>query len=142
MSSDQQNPQMDQQQLQEWVRAQFQKANKFLAENGVLFDAVITEDSRYLAPYLALWKIKAQDKSMYWVMAGDLPTDFMAYGNASTARDALRHFSMSWQVKAENIRRTAADDKTQLAFAQLLEARAENLYTMSQQDSLWENNAG
>ena len=26
-----------------WVREQFQKANKFLAENGVLFDSVITE---------------------------------------------------------------------------------------------------
>ena len=36
-----------------WVREQFQKANKFLAENGVLFDSVVTEESRYLIPYLA-----------------------------------------------------------------------------------------
>jgi len=37
-----------------WVREQFQKANKFLAENGVLFDSVITEESRYLMPRYGL----------------------------------------------------------------------------------------
>ena len=55
-----------------WVREQFQKANKFLAENGVLFDSVITEESRYLMPYLAVWKIRAMDSKRYWVISGAL----------------------------------------------------------------------
>ena len=53
-----------------WVREQFQKANKFLAENGVLFESVVTEESRYLIPYLAVWKIKAMDSKRYWVISG------------------------------------------------------------------------
>lgn len=47
----------DQEQLAQWVREQFQKANKHLAENGVLFESVVIEDSRYLAPMVAVWKI-------------------------------------------------------------------------------------
>ncbi|MFT4807348.1 MAG: hypothetical protein ACI9LX_000665 [Paraglaciecola sp.] len=34
-------------QISEWVREQFQRANKHLAEKGVLFESVVTEESRY-----------------------------------------------------------------------------------------------
>ena len=85
-----------------WVREQFQKANKFLAENGVLFDSVITEESRYLMPYLAVWKIRAMDSKRYWVISGDLPSDYTSVDNAKDAKDVLRHFAMHWQLKAES----------------------------------------
>ena len=74
-----------------WVREQFQKANKFLAENGVLFESVVTEESRYLIPYLAVWKIKAMDSKRYWVISGDLPSDYTSVDNAKDAKEALRH---------------------------------------------------
>jgi len=86
-----------------WVREQFQKANKFLAENGVLFDSVVTEESRYLIPYLAVWKIKSMDSKRYWVISGDLPSDYTSVDNAKDAKEALRHFAMHWQLKAENL---------------------------------------
>ena len=58
MTEQAQQPQLTQAQQAEWARIQFQKANKHLAENGVLFESVVTDESRYLAPYLAVWKIK------------------------------------------------------------------------------------
>ena len=120
-----------------WVREQFQKANKFLAENGVLFDSVITEESRYLMPYLAVWKIRAMDSKRYWVISGDLPSDYTSVDNAKDAKDVLRHFAMHWQLKAENLINAKDADKTQKEFGALLINRAENLFAMQNTPDLW-----
>ncbi len=127
----------NQQQLGEWVRQQFQRANKHLAENGVLFDSVKTEESRYLAPYVAVWKIVAQDKKPYWVISGDVPVDYTLGANAPSAREALRHFSLNWQLQAENIFSTGTQDKTQVDFANLLVHRANHLYTIFEDNTFW-----
>tara|TARA_X000001036_G_scaffold427692_1_gene456621 strand:- start:396 stop:824 length:429 start_codon:yes stop_codon:yes gene_type:complete len=120
-----------------WVREQFQKANKFLAENGVLFESVVTEESRYLIPYLAVWKIKAMDSKRYWVISGDLPSDYTSVDNAKDAKEALRHFAMHWQLKAENLINAKDADKTQKEFGALLINRAENLFAMQNTPDLW-----
>ncbi|NKF51530.1 DUF4826 family protein [Shewanella sp. WXL01] len=124
----------------QWVREHFQKANKFLAEKGVIPTKVHTEESRYLAPYLAVWKMDAKQpkKQTFWVMSGDLPSDYVDVKVAATARDALRHFSMMWQLKAENLHQSGlTQDKTQREFANLLVSRAESLYHMHNDDKLW-----
>jgi hypothetical protein len=125
---------------QEWVRTQFQKANRFLGEKGVIPNKVITDESRYLAPYFAIWKMEAKQptKQTFWVMSGDLPSDYVDVKVAGTAREAVRHFSMMWQVKAENLHRSGATkDATQAKFANLLVTRAESLYKMQADDKLW-----
>ncbi len=101
---------------QAWVREQFQKANKFLAEKGVIPSKVVPAESRYLAPYVAMWKIESKQPShkTYWVMSGDLPSDYVDVSVAATAREALRHFSLTWQLKAENLVQSGATkDPTQ-----------------------------
>lgn len=130
--------QMSQEEMSAWVRDQFQKANKYLAENGILFDTVVTEESRYLAPYVAVWKIKANDGKFFWVITGDLPTDFMPFENEQTARAAIRHFSLRWQLKAENIKRKENADATEIEFSDILISRAEGLHRIQAQEGLWE----
>lgn len=126
----------------QWVREQFQKANKHLAENGIIPDRVIMEQSRYLVPFVAVWKVVANTpkKKQYWVISGDLPSDFVDLSVAKTARDALKHFSLSWQLKAENlIQSGATKDSTQAKFANLLIDRAQNLYDLQANDKLWQH---
>lgn len=135
--TDQKQEPMTQEQREAWVKAQFQRANKHLAENGVLFHSVVVEESRYLVPFVAVWKLRALDDNYYWVMSGDLPADYTLYANAPNAREAIKYFSMQWQLKAENIRQSGTQDKTQLEFAELLQARAENLYNMQAAEHLW-----
>ncbi len=130
-------PQLSDEERANWVREQFQKANKYLAENGILFDSVVTEESRYLEPYFAVWKLKSLDNEYYWVISGDLPADFIPFNLAETARDAVNHFSLNWQMKAENIKRNANADATQIDFANLLQSRAESLYKIKAADDLW-----
>jgi hypothetical protein len=119
------------------VREQFQRANKHLAENGVLFDSVVVEESRYLAPYVAVWKIKSQPGKYFWVLSGDLPADYIPFDTAPDVRSALKHFSLSWQLKAENISATNGIDVTQQNYAKLLADRAISLYQLSEKQELW-----
>jgi hypothetical protein len=136
--AEQENHPLSPEQRTEWVRDQFRNANKHLAENGVLFESVITEESRYLAPYVAIWKIKSVDGKYFWVIAGDLPSDFVLYENAGSAREVIKYFSMSWQMKAERILHMPNADQTQLDFAKLLIERADGLYDIQKDDGLWQ----
>lgn len=134
--SEQQQPISDEQRA-EWVREQFQKANKHLAENGVLFKSVVASESRYLVPYVAVWKIITQDNKKYWVMSGDLPSDFTQEGNATSAREAIKYFALTWQMKAANLRTSSISDESADKLAKLLETRAEGLYRIQGLDELW-----
>ena len=53
----------------EWIREQFQKANRFMAEKGVIPSKVHDKESRYLAPYMAVWKMESKQptKKTFWV---------------------------------------------------------------------------
>ncbi len=135
--ADQLTPEQQEQSSSEWVRAQFQKANQYLAEKGILPDNVAVSESRYLTPLMAIWKITAQDRKQYWVISGDLPTDHMAVSAAKDAREAVRAFSLHWQLKAEQIMNSGAIDKTKVEFANLLINRAHGLYDLFDKEELW-----
>ena len=49
--------QMTEEQQQQWIKEQYQSATKYLAEKGIVTNSVKVEDSRYLVPLLALWKL-------------------------------------------------------------------------------------
>ncbi len=144
LASEQQNPQPTPEQLEqmraEWVREHFQKANRFMAEKGIIPSKIHDKESRYLAPCMAVWKMETKQptKKTFWVMSGDLPSDMVDANVAKTAREAVRHFSMTWQLKAENLIRSGATrDETQAKYANLLVARAQSLYQMQDDDKLW-----
>jgi hypothetical protein len=131
--------QLTEAQRSEWVREQFQKANKYLAEKGILTEQVAPAESRYLAPILAIWRLKVKGDADVWVISGDLPTDHIPLSTAESARDTLRHFAMKWQLQAENILNSGTQDKTQQEFGQLLIGRAEGLYQLYDKEELWVN---
>ncbi|PTC00575.1 DUF4826 domain-containing protein [Thalassospira xiamenensis] len=124
-----------------WVKETFQAANKYLAEQGILSHRILTKESRYVAPVVAIWKFETNDGKFCWVINGDLPTDHVGEKAAATARDAMRHFALNWQLKAEAIfnDNNLANDETQQAYAELLVSRSESLYALSDKNELWQN---
>lgn len=124
-------------QVSEWIRSQFQKANLHLAEKGILQQSVAVEDSRYLPPYVAIWKINAIDKHSYWVISGDLPSDYVAVSAAENARDALRAFSFRWQLQAQKLIDAGINDQTSQDYVNLLVSRAQSLYELFENQTLW-----
>ncbi len=136
--NEQQTEQWSEAQVNDWVRSQFQKANLHLAEKGVVMDSVAVQDSRYLPPYVAVWKINALDKQSYWVISGDLPTDHIELKAAENARDALRAFSFRWQIKAQQLVDAGIKDQTAGDYAKLLVNRAHSLYQLFESEKLWD----
>jgi len=126
---------MTEEQQQQWIREQYQVATKYLAGKGIVTNSVKTEDSRYLVPMLALWKLTSLKGEKFWVLCGDLPSDHSHVDVAPSAREAIRHFSLKWQMQAENL--LQAENKEQNNFANLLIGRAEGLYKLYEDDSLW-----
>jgi hypothetical protein len=125
-------------QISEWVREQFQRANKHLAEKGVLFESVVTKESRYLAPHVAVWKIKSIEGQYYWVITGDVPADVIPYKSEKKAQDTLRAFSMRWHLQAENILQSDTNDQIQKDFANMLIIKAEKMYELFANEGNWQ----
>lgn len=128
---------MTEQEQQQWVRNQYQVATKYLAEKGLVTNSVNVDESRYLIPFVSIWKLKLLDGSYVWAICGDLPTDHCEVSAAATARDAVRYFSFKWQMQAENLLKS--DQKEQYDFAQLLISRAEGLYEFQENEAMWVN---
>ena len=127
------------QQIAQWQRDTFENSQKHLASKGIIPQSVFDKESRYLAPFFAVWKIKSQNGKSYWVISGRLPTDHVEVTAAATARDAIRHFSFQWQLKADEIVQSGIKEQTQLDFANLLVNRAHGLYEFYEKDELWIN---
>lgn len=137
--TEQTNPQLTEDEIIAWSKEAYQRATGFLAEKGVVTETVSMENSRYLAPVIAIWKLKSTDGKWFWVICGDVPTDLLTEESADDPRSAVRAFSMRWQLQAENIRANSEADKTQLEFAALLQGRAEGLYQLFENETLWQS---
>ena len=127
---------LTQEQKQKWIRDQYQEATKYLAEKGVVTHSVQDKESRYLVPLFAIWKLTSLEKKSYWVLSGDLPKDHIGADMAPNAREAVRHFSLKWQMQAANLLKEEGEE--QQTFANLLIARAEKLYKFCENDALWQ----
>lgn len=141
MSQQRPDPQtMTEEQRQLWVREQFQNANRYLAERGLISDQILTKESRYLVPDIAVWKFKLQNGKRVWVINGRVTTDHVSVEAARTAREAMRYFSLQWQLKAENIAALGdAADATQRQMIDLLIRHAEDLYQIADNEAFWRN---
>lgn len=128
--------QLTPEQQQQWVRDQYLKATKYLADKGLVTESVADTESRYLVPLMAVWKINLLDKSKIWVLTGDLPTDHLVLENKETARDAVRQFSFKWQVQATPLLDSGIEE--QIKYANLLITKAEGLYDLFSKDELWQ----
>lgn len=105
----------------------------------------------HICPYASIWAIesaKQQDWIGWWVISGDLPTDYISAGDVKPPqhpRKAMRLFGVNWLecVEAwkdgreiENSR--IGDPGSRQELGPLLESRARLLLEWADNDSLWE----
>ena len=133
------NKSLTEQEIIKWSRESYQKATGFLAEKGIIAETVSMDHSRYLAPLVAVWKIKTTDKKWFWVISGDLPTDMLSEEGASTPREAVKAFSFKWQLDSEKIASGQVKIAQPEQFAAHLQSRAESLYELGEKEDLWGN---
>jgi len=128
-------PQLTDEEKQQWLRDKYQVATKFLADKGMVTTSVSDADSRYIIPLMSIWKLNLIDKSSVWVIAGDLPTDYIEENVAKDAREAVRHFSYKWQMQADQLLQAPSNEQHE--FANILIHRAESLYNIFTKDEIW-----
>ena len=128
-------PQLTNEEKQQWLRDKYQVATKFLADKGMVTTSVSDADSRYIIPLMSVWKLNLIDKSSVWVIAGDLPTDYIEENVAKDAREAVRHFSYKWQMQADQLLQAPSNEQHE--FANILIHRAESLYNIFTKDEIW-----
>ncbi|MDH5434322.1 MAG: DUF4826 family protein [Gammaproteobacteria bacterium] len=140
------SPEERQAQINKWNQDEMVKVQKFCFSQGLQMNSIDQKKTLCLPPVMGVWFIKAKSpKQNYWIISGDFPTDITKADVAANAREALRHFSMSWQLKAARLqddlaagqRPTLSDRETQEKFANTLIAKAEMLYDIFTNDELW-----
>lgn len=136
-----------QEQIKRWHQEEFVKVQKFCVSKGVQAKSIDQTKTKCLPPIVGAWYVNTANKGEdFWVLTGDLPTDLAPAKVAPDAREALRYFSMNWQLKAANIEDAIAEGKitgenkeTQIKFIQELVSKAEGLYQLHGDEKLWAN---
>ncbi len=131
--------------MNRWGQEQYTQAMKYCNKNLLPVDQLQQEKSSVLPPVLAVWNIKLLTKpaSEVWVIGGKVSMDHVSTDVAPTARDALRHFSLSWQMKASTLERNLQstsnnlDPEQQKKVIQALIMEAEAIYDLYADDNLW-----
>jgi uncharacterized protein DUF4826 len=131
----------------EWAQKEFVRISKFCATKGYNITGIEQPRCQLLPPLIGLWYAKTSEKNVdLWVISGDFPTDMAKSDIAKNAREAMRHFSMSWHIQAARLEDGIAegrielqDEETQSKFAADLTSRAESLYDIFNSDELWKN---
>lgn len=103
----------------------------------------------HLAPYVSVWAIESavEPGSMgWWVISGDLPTDYAGSDGLLDPREALRAFAERWKAAAVLMARGEAYPEVRMgrsaeerkSLAPLLQRRAELLSRWTEDDELWD----
>lgn len=131
-----------------WSQAEYARAMRHLLNQGFGETKVMQSSSRVLPPLVALWHFEAKldgKRSRLWVISGtDLPVDHVGETAAASARDALRHFYLHWQLKAAQLEQNLAANKVdignpalQAEYMQSLKRGSERLFQLVNDDRLW-----
>ncbi len=128
-----------------WGQEQYAEALKYCQKNLLPVEKLVQSKSSVLPPIIAVWYIKLTTKpsSQVWVIGGKVMMDHVDVTVAPSAREALRHFSLSWQMKASTLEHNMQsatnnlDPEQQQKVIKTLIMEAEALYDLYLNDKLW-----
>ena len=130
-----------------WARKKLRKAVDETIQRGAFVDQVVEAKPIWvLHEKVAIGQARESSRpdAFVWIICGDLPTDHVGSRAAATPRDALRHFALKWHMDAERYKIPAVrkahgwpEDKDVSHLTDQLIAKAEELYAIVEEDSLW-----
>ena len=116
-----------------WARDIFDKAVRQIIDLGIIDGAYAEARPAWVLPdnvVIGQLRDANEPTAFRWVITGEMPTDHIGSDVAATPRDAARHFSLKWQMDAAHTKNPAVVD--------MLVAKAEELYQIVEDDSLWQ----
>ncbi|MGH8443938.1 MAG: DUF4826 family protein [Solimonas sp.] len=120
----------------------------YLKREAVHHGRVGERPAWHVAPYVSIWAIESgtmSDAIGWWVICGDLPTDYVSGHGIAHPREALRAFVRRWSAfvaaeqRGESLEDWCIGDGSRHAeLAPMLESRARLLLEWADDDSCWE----
>jgi hypothetical protein len=134
--------------FQLWAKPLLDAAVSQLMDSQVLGDSKIEARVVWgITRRVFIAQIREYDKeeSFRWLISGsDFPLDEVSGNVAEQPKDAARHFSLKWQLGAEQVlkmddetRNRLAPGKDTKAMSERLRLQAEMLYELAEDNSIW-----
>ena len=134
----------------QWCADRRAEVERYLASEGVKHGRIGDWPAWHITPYVSVWAIESNVKPGWvgwWVIAGDLPTDYVSATKIKHPRKALQAFADRWERHCKSVRAGTAtpemsiDDSagTPEDLVPLLESRSKMLASWAHDDSIWED---
>ena len=130
-----------------WLRKQRDQSVGYIEKQGIKHRGVSEEPEWFVAPYVSLWTVESGEKPGaigWWVISGDLPTDYLSGNDATDPRSALGAFAVRWEEVSTYMLRGEDHPAMQIGKSEnrkelgdLLLRRARILHDWIDDDSLW-----
>ena len=132
-----------------WCGERRAQVESYLRGEGVDHGEIGDWPAWHVAPYVSIWAVQSQARPGWvgwWVICGDLPTDYLSAAKIRHPRDAVRSFGERWRDLA---RLMADGDQTSdiqigrpedgPSLSPLLSSRASILLEWADDDSQWDH---
>jgi hypothetical protein len=125
-----------------WIAAQREIVVSYLDSQHLQHGGVAATPAWYISPCVAIWPVESLAASGavgWWVISGDLPTDYCSSKDCSHPRQAASHFAESWRDAVRDPREDGTLGVTGLPveLRDLLVSRAKILSEFVQDDDIW-----
>jgi len=130
-----------------WLTEQQKLAAAYLETQGIAKPELGEVPAFHVSPYVSLWAVRSKknpDAVGWWVIAGDLPADYISASDAKQPRTAIAAFARRWKEVAERMLRGEEHPMFAVGRAEhrrevgdLLGRRSGVLKSYSENDSLW-----
>lgn len=130
-----------------WISAERDRVNEYLEKQRVEHLGVGEFPAFHIHPYLSLWAVQSKRRPGWvgwWVISGDLPSDYINSESAKHPREALRVFATRWQEVSSFMVRGEVHPDYSIGspeqwpeLGDLLQKRAEILQSYADNDNVW-----
>lgn len=130
-----------------WCDEQRLIASEYLSQQPGPFGALGEWPAWHVSPYCAIWaveSVRAPGRMGWWVITGDLPTDYASAGGVPTPRDAARAFAHRWRDASRAMVRgeephdvSVGTSANRVELGELLASRAQVLAQWVEDDAAW-----
>jgi hypothetical protein len=132
---------------EKWCFSRLEDVQNYLEREGVKHGRVGEWPAWHLQPYVSVWAIESAevpDAVGWWVISGDLPTDYITSEGIYEPRDAIRSFSKRWEEVSDYMLRGDSHPTIKIgspdSWSELgphLKSRADILWKWAEDDSIW-----
>jgi len=132
---------------EQWCGERHAQVIEYLQRQGVKHGRIGEWPAWHLAPYVSIWAIESAARPEWvgwWVVSGDLPTDYISADKIKHPREAMRAIAQRWLEVSGYVKRGQkhpsiqvgrAEDQAELTL--LLEKRGNLLLKWANDDSFW-----